>query len=412
MQGSLEALTESLRKLERDEVKLAFVHRGVGGITENDITLAATSNATIIGFNVRPDRKARELAERGRRRDPHLRDHLPGARRHRERHASACSRPEFEEVVTGEAEVREIFSVPRVGAIAGCYVRSGTITRGSKVRFLRDGVDHLEGRHHVAQALQGRRARGAVTGFECGIGLVRLPGPQSRRHHRDVRGTADSSQLIRRRPPRYAAAMFVLAFEVDLHINESRSLKAKRGVIKAILEGARHRYSVAAAEVGVPGPVAARPARLRHGVVVASSRRRRRRRARAVRVVTSRDRGRDHRASVARVTHSQRPPRVYPRTARLNRLLREIVADELERIDDERLEHVAVTGVDVETGIQHATVWFDSYAGPEADDDILAAFAEHRVRLQSAIGRQARVKRTPVALVSSRCRRPYRRTDR
>jgi ribosome-binding factor A len=99
---------------------------------------------------------------------------------------------------------------------------------------------------------------------------------------------------------------------------------------------------------------------------------------------------------VAGVTHSQRPPRVYPRTARLNRLMREIVADELERIDDERLEHVAVTGVDVETGIQHATVWFDSYAGPEADEDILAAFAEHRVRLQSAIGRQARVKRTPL----------------
>jgi ribosome-binding factor A len=96
------------------------------------------------------------------------------------------------------------------------------------------------------------------------------------------------------------------------------------------------------------------------------------------------------------MTHSQRPPRLYPRTARLNRLVREIVADELERIDDERLEHVAVTSVDVETSIQHATVWFDSYAGPEADDDILAAFAEHRVRLQSAIGRQARVKRTPL----------------
>lgn len=99
---------------------------------------------------------------------------------------------------------------------------------------------------------------------------------------------------------------------------------------------------------------------------------------------------------MARVTHSQRPPRLYPRTARLNRLVREIVADELERIDDERLEHVAVTGVDVEADIQHAVVWFDSYAGPDADDDILAAFAEHRIRLQKAIGRQARVKRTPL----------------
>ena len=92
MQGSLEAVTESLRKLGRDEVDLTFVHRAVGGITENDITLAATTNATIIGFNVRPDRKARELADSRGRRDPHLRDHLQAARGHRAgdgRHAGA-----------------------------------------------------------------------------------------------------------------------------------------------------------------------------------------------------------------------------------------------------------------------------------------------------------------------------------
>ena len=90
--GSLEAVTESLRKLERDEVKLAFVHRAVGGITENDISLAAATNATIIGFNVRPDRKARDLAATRRRRHPDLRDHLQAARGHRAgdgRHAEA-----------------------------------------------------------------------------------------------------------------------------------------------------------------------------------------------------------------------------------------------------------------------------------------------------------------------------------
>ena len=135
--GSLEALTESLRKLERPDVKLAFVHRAVGGITENDIQLAAASNATIIGFNVRPDRKARELAERE---GVEIRTYeiIYQVLEDIENAMLGLLAPEFEEVVTGEAEVREIFSVPRVGRIAGCYVQSGTITRGSKVRFLRE----------------------------------------------------------------------------------------------------------------------------------------------------------------------------------------------------------------------------------------------------------------------------------
>jgi ribosome-binding factor A len=85
----------------------------------------------------------------------------------------------------------------------------------------------------------------------------------------------------------------------------------------------------------------------------------------------------------------------YPRTARVNELVREIVAEELERIGDERLELVAVTIVAVEPDLRRAVVYFDTLAGPEADEDVLAAFGEHRVRLQAAIGRQARLKRTP-----------------
>ena len=87
VRGSLEAVTDSLRKLERDDVKLSFVHRGVGGITESDVQLAQASNATIIGFNVRPDRRAREMAVKARRRDPHLRDHLQAPRGPRGGHA-------------------------------------------------------------------------------------------------------------------------------------------------------------------------------------------------------------------------------------------------------------------------------------------------------------------------------------
>jgi ribosome-binding factor A len=85
----------------------------------------------------------------------------------------------------------------------------------------------------------------------------------------------------------------------------------------------------------------------------------------------------------------------YPRTARVNELLREIVAEELERIDDERLELVAVTGVVVEPGLRHAVVFFDSLTGADDDAEVLAAFGEQRIRLQAAIGRQARLKRTP-----------------
>ena len=169
VQGSLEALTESLRKLERDDVRPVFVHRAVGGITENDITLAATTNATIIGFNVRPDRKARELADAE---SVEIRTYeiIYQIIEDIERAMVGLLAPEFEEVVTGEAEVREIFRVPRIGAIAGCYVRSGVITRGSKVRFLRDGVVIWKGSITSLRRFKDD-AREVREGFECGIGL-------------------------------------------------------------------------------------------------------------------------------------------------------------------------------------------------------------------------------------------------
>src|SRR5439155_24153594 len=123
-----------VRRLERDEVKLSFVHRAVGGITENDVQLAAASNATIIGFNVRPDRKARELAE-SEQVEVRTYEIIYKLIEDIESAMVGMLAPEFEEVITGEAEVRQIFRIPRVGAVAGCFVRNGVITRGSKVRF-------------------------------------------------------------------------------------------------------------------------------------------------------------------------------------------------------------------------------------------------------------------------------------
>ena len=279
MQGSLEALTESLQKLERDEVKLGFVHRGVGGITENDVQLAAASNATIIGFNVRPDRKARELAEHRRTsRSAPTRSSTRSSRTSRAAMVGML-KPEFEEVVTGEAEVREVFRVPRVGAVAGCYVRNGVITRGSKVRFLREGVIIWKGTHHVAAALQGRRPRGAEPASSAASAS-----PTSR----TSRAATSSRPTRSGRSP--ARSVHVRA--VELHLPTCHSLKEKRAVIKPILEGCRRRFQVAVAEVGYQD----KWQRAALGVAVVSGlgrpRRRGARRGRALRVVVPRGRGR------------------------------------------------------------------------------------------------------------------------
>ena len=169
MQGSLEAVTESLKRLERDEVKLSFVERGVGGITENNVQLAAASNATIIGFNVRPDRKSRAAAEQV---GVEIRTYeiIYKLLEDVEQAIVGMLAPEYEEILTGEAEVRTIFSVPKIGDIAGCQVRSGVITRGSKVRFLREGVIIWKGAITSLRRFKDD-AREVAAGFECGIGL-------------------------------------------------------------------------------------------------------------------------------------------------------------------------------------------------------------------------------------------------
>ena len=167
--GSLEAVTESLRKLETGEVRIAIVHRGVGGITENDIQLASASNATIIGFNVRPDRKAREAADAE---NVEIRTYEIIYKLLEDVSSAMVGMlaPDIEEIVTGDAEVRQVFRIPRVGAVAGCYVQNGTITRGAKVRFLRDGAIIWKGTINSLKRFTDD-VREVQSGFECGIGL-------------------------------------------------------------------------------------------------------------------------------------------------------------------------------------------------------------------------------------------------
>jgi translation initiation factor IF-2 len=170
VQGSLEAVTQSLLKLEREDVKVAFVHRAVGGITESDVTIAAASGATIIGFNVRPDRRARELAESH---NVEIRTYEIIYKLIEDVQAAMVGMlaPEIEEVVTGDAEVRTVFRVPKVGAVAGCYVTNGVITRGSKVRFLREGVVIWKGAISSLRRFKDD-VREVQAGYECGIGLT------------------------------------------------------------------------------------------------------------------------------------------------------------------------------------------------------------------------------------------------
>ncbi len=167
--GSLQAVTDALRKLETPEVKPTFVHSGVGGITENDIALAAASNATIIGFNVRPDRKARGTADSE---GVEIRTYeiIYKLLEDVESAMVGLLDPEYEEIVTGDAEVREIFSVPKLGKIAGCYVTNGVITRNSKVRFIREGTIIWNGAVKSLRRFKDD-AREVAAGYECGIGL-------------------------------------------------------------------------------------------------------------------------------------------------------------------------------------------------------------------------------------------------
>ncbi|HVF03879.1 MAG TPA: translation initiation factor IF-2, partial [Frankiaceae bacterium] len=170
--GSVEALEDALLKIETigDEVGLRIIHRGVGAITENDVTLAKASEAVIIGFNVRPEGKARELAERERI-DVRYYSVIYQAIDDIESALKGMLKPEYEEVQLGTAEVREVFKVPKIGNVAGSLVRSGTIVRNTKARLVRDGVvvaDNL-----TIDSLRRFKddVREVLEGYECGIGL-------------------------------------------------------------------------------------------------------------------------------------------------------------------------------------------------------------------------------------------------
>jgi translation initiation factor IF-2 len=167
--GPAEALADALGQLSHDEVSVEVIHRGVGSITESDILLARASGAIIVGFHVRPDNNARSAAEREGV-DIKLYKVIYEAVEDVRSALEGMLRPEEREVILGEAEVRELFKVPKMGVIAGCSVRNGLINRQGRARVIRDGVEVYDG---VIGSL--RRFKDDVKevreGFECGIGI-------------------------------------------------------------------------------------------------------------------------------------------------------------------------------------------------------------------------------------------------
>ena len=169
--GSVEAVEDALLKIDiGDEVSLRIIHRGVGAITENDVTLASASDAVILGFNVRPEGNARDLAVKEHV-DVRYYSVIYAAIEEVEQALKGMLKPIYEEVQLGTAEVREVFRVPKIGNVAGSLVRSGLIRRNSKARLLRDGVVVAE--NLTVESL--RRFKDDSTevreGYECGIGL-------------------------------------------------------------------------------------------------------------------------------------------------------------------------------------------------------------------------------------------------
>ncbi len=168
-QGSLEAILQSIGKIDSEEITIKVIHSGIGSITESDVMLASASKALIIGFNVRPDNKANEALAREKIQVKTYRiiyeviDDL-------ENIIKGFKKPEIKEVIIGLAEVKAIFNIPRAGTVAGVYVREGKIQRNAKVRLLRDGRIIYDGRISSLKRFK-EDVTEVLTNFECGVGL-------------------------------------------------------------------------------------------------------------------------------------------------------------------------------------------------------------------------------------------------
>lgn len=168
--GSVEALSDSLLKLSNEEVKIDVIHKAVGAITENDVMLAIASNAIILGFNVRPNLEARKLAEKEKI-EIRLYNIIYDAINDIKNAILGMLEPEISEEVTATVEVREVFRISKVGTIAGCFVKDGKIQRNNKIRLIRDGIVIYTGEIESLKRFK-EDAREVEANKECGIKIA------------------------------------------------------------------------------------------------------------------------------------------------------------------------------------------------------------------------------------------------
>jgi translation initiation factor IF-2 len=169
VQGSIQAVQEAFNKLETDRVRVKIIHDAVGGITESDILLASASNAIIIGFNVRPTFKAEAMAAKEKV-DVRLYSIIYEAIEDVQKALEGLLEPIFREKIMGRAEVRKVFSMPKIGVIAGCQVISGTLERNSSARLVRDNVVVYEGKIQSLRRFKDD-VKEVASGYECGLAL-------------------------------------------------------------------------------------------------------------------------------------------------------------------------------------------------------------------------------------------------
>ncbi|HZI25083.1 MAG TPA: translation initiation factor IF-2, partial [Chryseolinea sp.] len=167
--GSVEALTDSLLKLSTQEIQVAIIHKGVGQISESDVLLASASDAIILGFQVRPSGPARRVAE-NEEIEIRLYSIIYDAINDVKAAMEGMLAPETEEVIVGNAEVREVFKISKIGTIAGCMVTDGSIKRSNPIRLIRDGIVIYAGKLGSLKRHKDDSSE-VKTGFDCGIGI-------------------------------------------------------------------------------------------------------------------------------------------------------------------------------------------------------------------------------------------------
>ena len=172
VQGSVEAVKQSLEKLSNDEVRVNVIHSGVGAVSESDVMLANASNAIIVGFNVRPDPVAEENAKRDGV-DMRLYRIIYDCINEIESAMKGMLAPKQREVALGRAECRQVYHVSNVGTVAGCYVLDGKITRAAQLRIVRDGIVIADDKIVSLRRFKDD-VKEVAQGYECGIGLERF----------------------------------------------------------------------------------------------------------------------------------------------------------------------------------------------------------------------------------------------